>query len=552
MLNDQFLQNKPQQSYGQPTQPQQPGFGGPGSNSGLMSDFSQIHQILDGPPPTRPGPDVGAISIRRMILIDTGRFNPQYRRSYETQYTAGTIEQIRERMISQPRFNAAQIGGLASQFLAPSANTEGIVPAIGNDWDNNRCRFVMEVEYRFHGGSVIREFVTGGTSHVGVVTSMGTAARHGSLDPQMRFKINNIVRIRESVVRTPVGLQTNRNIAEAAHLVSNNSWNGVYNTAQHETRLRPADTFAIMSRSHLDLGGDAYDTRTTASRVPVMSSRSNGSAAAYLTKMMEGYKHAVVTNINNDADAASVLATARSMVEEPSVQDDRFLTAIRNVTGNPTITDNFTWADLMRLQPNVDNVTEVRLMGEASRQNISFDRQNSSELGGSRHVDVAQALIAQAVPGIILNYGATLLSFHATNKLMGSQHTVTISNIESLGNADMSPYADTIRQQLIMHVLQDVSFNNQEPYEIHATIDVLGTSIIEIDISGEQGRYGLPSFMDSMFTPIVTTDANRTGTIARDFEILMNEVVEETNGFQHQRQNGGYNAGATRVDPFQM
>jgi len=519
MLNDQFMQRTPNQ------QPQQQ------STNGFTSMMGSIVMPRNEPPLARPGGDQGAVSIRRLLLIDTGTYNKQYRRSYNTVYDRNTLDQITERMQGHNRFTPEQVGGLASQFLSPSATTEREVQ-IENDWDQARCRFVMEVEYRYHGGTIIREFITGGTSHVGVVTSMGTSAKHGSLDNNMRFKINNIVRVRESILRTPTGNQMRRSISEASHLISNNNWNGVFDTPQHETRLRPADAFAIMSRSHLELGGDVFDTRSTSHRTPVKSSRTNGNPAAYLTKMLTGYNHAVVSNANNHADSATILAAARSMVEETSVNDDKFLTAMRAVTGNAMVTDTFTWAELSRFQPGVDNVTEVRLLSNNARAQTHRAGQTKA-LGGSDHIDVAQAIIAQSVPAVMLNYGVTVMSFHATNGVMGAQHTVAISDLGSLSNDDMSPYGDVIKNELIMYVLQDISFNNELSYDIHVFADVFGTTKIQIRIDNDYGEYVIPSFVDSLMSPVVTADQTRSTTIANDFQTLMDNVIGTNNIVNH-------------------
>jgi hypothetical protein len=561
MLDDKFMQNKPQSAFPQMQAPnppmQEPQFSGfnPMSGSSLLDNLPE-----DAMPFSNPNQGaISPVTIVRMILIDTGTYNDQFRRSYNTDMTRSSIDTIVERMQGQPHFTAAALGGVAGSFLQPSPTWESKV-GFGEDWDRPRCRFVMEVEYTFNGGTRVREFVTGGTSHVGVVQSMGTANRHGALDPEMKFKINNIVRVRESMIRTPVGNQINRVVNDASHLISNNNWNGVFNTTQHETRLRPADTFAIMSRSHLDLGGEVFDTRSSSQRTPVKSDRMNGNPAAYLTKMLTGYRDAVANNQREDMMASELLGKARAMVEEQSVNRDKFLTALRAVQQGAMVSDTFTWRDLVNLQPTVEHVTEVRLLAPAARMNAHRTGQTKT-LGGSDNVDVAQAIISQSVPAIMLNYGITVLSFHATNKVPGSRHVVAISNMQSLANDDLSRYAETIKNELINFVLNDISYNGDMAYEMHVNMDVLGQTTISISLDNDYGEYAIPSFLDSLMAPVVTSDSTRSATIANDFEVLMTTVVGDYSGavgnkghhFETPQQSLMDTSGMNRpVEPFRM
>lgn len=462
-------------------------------------------------------PNGPGVLVKKFVIFETGTYNKQYRRPYTTDWNLSSMKMIEERLQNQQKFVPALIGGVASNFVAPAATFESIAPIEGVGWDERRLRWMMLVEYRYPTGGSVEEVLLGYTDRLGVTPN-------GHFDPDMRFIINMTMQVRSHIERSPMGNITRTNVGESTHLISNNGWNGVYNTPVAETRLRPADMFAIMSRHHIDLGPNTFDTRSTNMGNVVRSRRSNGNPANYVTAIMENYKNAYHATTDHE-DLQKLYGAARGFCEEASASQDKFLTAIKEVRGEDNIRNFFQWADVERLSDGLTHVTKVQLLSPQARMQVHQAGQTADWADRGRGPVVA-TIIGQSLPAILLEFGITKAAISATNNVFGAQHTVVIANVDSFSNANLAPYMEAIKARIVSEVLNDVSFNNEISYEIQMQIDVMGESFIRLNIDGEWLDYVIPSFSDALMAPIMTTDGNRIQTLSNDFMALMNQVIE--------------------------
>ena len=120
------------------------------NNQFNMNSFpGQNDQFFQAAPAYGAGtiePGLNGLKITRMLICDTGSYGGQHRRPYHTTLDANSMNVIRERLEDVPRFAPALIGGVASAFIQPTADTECALH-IPNGWDTPRLRFMIEVEY---------------------------------------------------------------------------------------------------------------------------------------------------------------------------------------------------------------------------------------------------------------------------------------------------------------------------------------------------------------------------------------------------------------------
>ena len=86
------------------------------------------------------------LKLKRFQMWETGTYNRQWRRPYNTKIDGQTLKVLNERLQNYTNFTPAALSGIANQFISPSTQPELLVP-IKNDWNTPRIRFMMEIEH---------------------------------------------------------------------------------------------------------------------------------------------------------------------------------------------------------------------------------------------------------------------------------------------------------------------------------------------------------------------------------------------------------------------
>ena len=65
------------------------------------------------------------------------------------------------------------------------------------------------------------------------------------------------------------------------------------------------------------------------------------------------------------------------------------------------------------------------------------------------------------------------------------------------------------------------------PFQISMSCDLAGDSVIDIQMAGDNSpvRYVIPTFTDSLFSPVITRDQTLPQTISSDLLYLVGEVI---------------------------
>lgn len=459
------------------------------------------------------------IKITKLIMFETGTYNVQYRRPYETVLTGDTLNTIQENINVAKNFSTSAFSGVASQFLQPSSNVEGTVN-IANGWQERRMRFLMEIENTYSIGSKTTEMVQGYTTHVGVTNR--------SIDPQMIFFINSVTLMRTHSFNTPFGMQSATSIFDSSHVLANNNFQNGF-IAHNEQRLRPADVLVAMGRTHLPSPESFTDLRTVQTQTATKSKRVNNNANHYLSSLLDSYNRAHLTHDDTTRTELDVLEKARSEYAKESLMSaDPFICAISQVR-NTGFTNTFTFGDLRRICPNVEDVTIVRFLDSNTRAATHVAGQ-TAEWGGSDLVTTTATVVSNAVPALMMELGLTSLGFKTTNHSINSEIVTSIFNAKSFSSGDNSVALQRFIINLETNLLRDISFNNQISFAITMNVDLLGETWIKISLDGSpEFDFVTPSFSDSLLSPIVTTNNDRVLSIASDFENLTNSLIYSGN-----------------------
>lgn len=455
------------------------------------------------------------IKINKLLIQDTGTYNPQYRRPYDTHLVGNDLQVFQERVGSADAIAPAQMAGFANTFIGPTAEPEKIID-IPQGWGERRCRFMMEVEYNYTAGGAIIEVILGFTDYVGI-------AHSGAIDPNMQFYVNSVTHLRTTNYNSPAGMQAITNVIDTSQILVNPVWRDIY-TPTTEQSMRPTDVYTVISRTHLPDTGTILDLRNSLTNIPIKSRRSNNDPAAYTAKILQNYKVASATHDTGEGEQ-EILAQARGLVSEDAVNRDPFLKAVGEISHHG-IGNYFTYQDLLNLDPTVIQRTKPVLLGVTQATQVHQAGQTQHWGGTDRDTLIATSL-SNSVPAIMAEVGLMKVEFFSSNRQIGGTMLTTLADANSFANMDLSAQCQTFINILERQVLWNLSFENHVDFAVRMSVDLVGETHLTLSFDGGPPiDYVTPSFCDALLSPVVTSNKERTMQLARDFESLTSTVMD--------------------------
>jgi hypothetical protein len=468
------------------------------------------------------------IVIKRLIIFETGTYNTQYMRPYDNELQGSGLNMVCEALQGESRFTPARLAGIANQIVTPRATPEKAI-GIVNGWDTPRCRFVMEVETQNMGGATNSSVILGYTSHMGIIDESGRR-----IDPDMQFFVNSVMQVRTHIEATPAGNQVYTNVTENAQVLVDPTYFDAY-VKDKTTSMRPEDMYATMGLSHLRNLRDTLDTRTTLTRTPVASNRTNSIAAFYAANVLDNYRKAADSNNFGLQPETEVLDSARGYAQESLLALNPFFRVMQEYQDG-MLTNFFTWTDLCRLDPEVVNKVQPRRL----RPDVLVHRVSSgmsANWEASNRITQVAALLAQSVPALMSVLKLSKLVFTATNgqvfspgsaNIINGQSSITFTVIDanSFCAEDLSPYLNQFRINLEHMILNDVSHHNQFDFSLRMEVDLLGETWIHLSLDrGPVITYATPSFADALNPPVLTSQTDLSRRLAGDFHEICTSIT---------------------------
>lgn len=463
--------------------------------------------------------------VNKLFLQETGTYNTMYNRPYVLDTQGGVMEAAIDRLNkSNGHLNGAGLAGIGTMLLKPSVNVNlgqsNIY--IPNGWNHRRLRFVLEVESISRTGSRSVYYFQGFSETVGV-------SLQGSIDPRMRFYVNSFIRVSRFQTNTPTGVAYRDMVQESAQVLNGKL---LYQNNQEVHRLRPCDVFAGIQSAHLSYGmpGDVYDTRATTAggQISFGSQRSNNLPTNYLAKFMTGYMDATtLANFGTGVDGILSRAQSSAMASESTTEENAVLRAMANIQGVPQTVD-FSMSDLVQLDPDTPAKTVYNPIGHAGLATLHVAGQAEDWSSTNAETQFAASL-ANTIPALMMESFISELQFTATN-MMGMNQSVCIeSHARALTGADMSGHIALLMRRIQYEVLFDLSYSNQDMYDVSMSVDVFGETRIEVSLHGKSPiLYAVPSFGDGLLAPVYTRSEEGYRQLTNDMEIVTNYIKEAT------------------------
>jgi len=465
-----------------------------------------------------------SITIARLILSETGTYNPMFSRPYETYVSGDTLNAINNRIdaAGSSGITGSILAGVASTMLKPTAAPQAEL-MIPYGWAERRIRFILEAHVTTTTGSSFVYYFQGYTSHLGV-------GRNGAVDPNMEFIINSFIRVNRASTLTPYGYQTRDIVTESAHVI-----NGVYHYQQQNNTaftMRPQDVFVGMQSNYI---AEAYrsnnpgyntvtDTRLALTSEPIRSKRSNNLPSSFIANVIDNYKTGVQLADFGQGEA-DILTRCQELVYESSINENIFIRAISNMKGVGCAI-SFTMADLERIDRNIAAVTNYVTLGATQVSQLHQTGQTAYWNSANRETVVA-TILSNAVPAIMMDLMINKIFFRSTNHDIGGIMNTVIIDAKSITNADLTQNFELFKRRLEKEILFDITYGNQDLYMLEMNIDLFGETTISLSVGNSPMTvFSTPSFCDSLMTPVITTNKDNFNALIHDFDVITNNIKQ--------------------------
>lgn len=466
------------------------------------------------------------IRIVSLHMQETGTYNIMYERPMVTdvkdmQYLYDFNRRIEQDQVK--RITPGLTSGLASRIVSPSA-IPGSQINVMNGWDMRRIRFILHVIVQNHGTSNLSDdeyYFQGFTDH-------GDVGFGGAIDPRMLMVINSYVRVSKENVYGPSGFFTRRVIKDSGQIINGQIiYNGM---GQSSYGLRPKDAF--MGLQSIDVfnaqtdGLPSFDNRFRFGNKSAINNKYHTSPASYLAAVTDSYFEAF-NSPSTDPRATDIYERAKSLAGSDLQFENPFFRRIRSIVNEPGYTGtSFSMSVLEALDPNVAHVTTLAKMGQATQ--AQYHHQGQTENWNVALVEAQWAtILGQSVPALLLEMMISKMTFMVTNKVMGGIPMITVIDAMSVTGADITLQLETFKSRLILEVMNDISYNNLMPYEITMRADAFGETRISIMLDNHPMiEFCVPTFIDSMVSPMMTVDKNIFYNTVNDLGFILGQVGE--------------------------
>jgi hypothetical protein len=476
-----------------------------------------------------------SIRVVELLLIDTGTYNQQYLKPYESsldaQGTGIVVDRISEAVAKGASITSNTFLGLGTSIVAPSAGT--VLPVgILNGWNNQRMRFKLTIDTTNNAGSVVRYIYIGYTSNNNLIP--GISFDGPKVDPTMVFKVNTVTRTRVNYQITPHGEQRSYTTLSTCNVLVNPNWSQVMSDT-NMYMMRPMDVISHRATQSLrSINTNFIDTSSIVTSRPEYANLAAGNISDYASSIVSNALK--VGLVNDPSNKGNPYHHAKQMASDKV--DNPLFDALCRIRGTIAADGTFTIAELMQMDPNTDNMTAYAPLDQNDVKQVHRSGQ-TCDWNGSDITTQAATIIANGIPGIMARLGLIRLALNSTNSVIGSIPTTTVSgavSVNSQVNMDVQSFS-RIKAELITRIEYDImnpiTFGFDIEYYVGINADLNGEMWISIGLSGEPPRdYVFPCFSSSAMTPVLTHDMQKAYNLAGVFGGIIDECVQNIPSMQ--------------------
>ncbi len=463
-----------------------------------------------------------AISLvaKTFLLRRSGTYKGQLHRNYTANARMGQVGALIDTINSHrlttitPTLLGTVGHDLISLDTAPVSTTPIAVPG---GWNEKRGIFMLVLEATMSTGGRLNYYIQGYTDHDSFTDQF--------IDPNMRLYINNVVTAVPSREQTQMGTFNSMRVASNFQTpVDFGTGHGFSPTPM--VMARPQDIFCQMKNNDLS-SHDVFvtDRGNEISNNLVSTRRRNSLPTSFMSAVFNGYTLGRRETDQADFTAGDVAENAFTQVMEKDAITDIFLRKLQESNGLMRGQSHFTYSELSRVVPNIDQV-KVPFQNSAAGIQLSQEG-DSNHFAGQTISTLAAVQLGAAVPALMLESMLSTVSIVISNMVGGQLDVVPNGNIGCFAPDIAQRQFELFRNRLLTEVVNPLTERGQ--INIHATITCSFHSEFVCDIrmaDDPNTRFVAPSFCDSLFTPTVTSDPNVVRQLSNHLSVMCDHISE--------------------------
>ncbi len=475
--------------------------------------------------------------IQSLMIIDTGSYLPQARRPFVTHGDSQIVGEFLNNIGSAIQNNSSITPHMMSQaggnLLTVSTQAEASSP-IPNGWGTNRLRFVLTVKIHSQLGNDRVAYFQG-------YTDFQDNSYNGLIDPRSVFFINSFVVIDNITIPTPSGMMVAPRVVEASNILPEISPRAFSSPLEYNgqtypiplsgqqmapmTYMRPNDVFMAIQTSHVadQPGiGQVYDVRSSGSGA--RSFKANNSKSQYLASLVDNYTTQLRLNETSSGfdTRATILENSLDRRESAPLKDNAFIRMLSRAQGSTyQAVTHFTLEVLGELDRDLSH--KVRYVKKGSA--LPTVQAESENWGAQNRECIAATIIMQSLSAIMLDLMISVVNITSTNMTVDGKPVSRIGHSMSITGADVSSQLNLLLLRFEKEIMYDITFGNQDIYSLTVSMDLLGTSKIDISLGGGPSYpFVQASFADSLYVPVMTVNPSIKNNLVGDMEFILDSV----------------------------
>lgn len=471
------------------------------------------------------------ITITQLVLMETGTYDNMYLRPYEAKDGHRELTTLQEATRFGQNMSPSAVSGVVGDILRPTATPLGNIHVV-NGWGNKRFRYFMRLRDTDMQGREFEQYLTGHTDQP------GGSYLTGNIDPNMRFYINQSIRMLSSLQMMDFGRQSVSRIESAQHVFFNQFTPGMEDMARRSVNLqRPQDVFSTLQTSeHRRVSENFFDPRTSFAQENLkLSKRQNAVAPTFLSSVLQA-NAAAQANADYEDSPAKTYGNAEGFVRERAYSEDSALFELHRRTSFEN-GDSFTFRELMDLCPHLPTVTKLITPTEMYEQQAAMNPNmpviapyQAGQFDGWRGQDIYTvwaSILSNSIPPLMLDCMLANVGFTIHNHTIAGTYDVRWFYAQPFGqNLDGKMLIDNFGFRLMHETLPVLLGSNPTAFSITGHFDVLGESRLEISLDGQPSvPFATPTFADALFSPVVTVGQDRVRDLSDKLEFFTDNLL---------------------------
>lgn len=453
-----------------------------------------------------------------------------YSRPYQPQGNESIIDALLESTNDGANLSPNAMIPVAGSIMRPAAqvdqqNNQIVIP---NGFEYPRFRLVLVLEIERGQFMTTNEVVTGYSDYLGISPDQ-------QFDPNMRLFFNSTTTYKNmaaGVGGMGTTLQDSTQLLTPLTGWDNHSDRPIIN--QRAATLRPSDVMtrlsygAGMAEESLTRGQGGFgapgqtrvlsDSRTQFGARVKRSSRLNATNTHYLSKFFNTYTKTMWDSELEAGDVGGIFSKAASALADPLAANDQFLMTLTNETGY-THEWSITWAELMAIDPSLEDRANVIFMKTAERSSRHLDAESWTDAG---HCAQVAQMTLNLLPGVMAEHTLGLLWFTLTNETLSGRPIAKVTNMAGISEfIDPEPLLDAVEQRLAGDVFMQLTNAGMLTVNMDVRMSLSGLSTVELSVNGSvMTPYSAPTYCDSLYSPVITGNIDNLAGLANDLGTL--------------------------------